>query len=114
MSASSPARSTDEAAPSSFFFCRLLPPRPSFALDMAPEEREIVQKHAAYWREHMKNGSVIVFGPVADPQGPWGLGVLRVADEAAVRAFSAADPAILSGRGFRYEILPMIQAVTPD
>jgi hypothetical protein len=48
MSASSPARSTDEAAPSSFFFCRLLPPRPSFALDMAPEEREIMQKHAAY------------------------------------------------------------------
>jgi hypothetical protein len=30
-----------------------------------------------------------------------------VADEAAVHALEAGDPAIQSKRGFRYEILPM-------
>ncbi len=70
-------------------------------------------EHGAYWREQMSRGRVVVFGPVGDPLGPWGLGIIRVADEAAARAFAAEDPAVLSGRGLRYEILPMVQAVTP-
>ena len=96
-----------------FFFCRLLPPRPSFAADMTAEERAIMQEHAAYLRARMGEGKVVVFGPVADPSGPWGLGILRAADEAAARALTQSDPAILSGRGLRYEMLPMMQAVLP-
>jgi uncharacterized protein YndB with AHSA1/START domain len=95
-----------------FFFCRLIPPRPRFAFDMSEEERAVMAAHSAYWRERLGAGEVVVFGPVADPAGPWGLGVVRAADPAAVEAFAAADPAILSGRGFRYEILPMLTAVT--
>jgi uncharacterized protein YndB with AHSA1/START domain len=102
------------AAPDRYFFCRLLPPRPSFAMDMSAEERATMQAHGAYWRGHMNRGHVVVFGPVGDPQGPWGLGVIRVADEATAQAFAAQDPAVLSGLGLRYEILPMIQAVTPE
>jgi uncharacterized protein YndB with AHSA1/START domain len=101
------------AAAAQYFFCRLLPPRPSFAMDMTSEERAMMTDHGAYWRDHMSRGNVVVFGPVGDPQGPWGLGVIRVADEAMARDFAARDPAVLSGRGLRYEILPMIQAVTP-
>jgi hypothetical protein len=57
-------------------------------------------------------GTAIVFGPVADPNGPWGLGVLRVADEKQLGELTQNDPVILSGRGFRYETLPMFSAVT--
>jgi uncharacterized protein YndB with AHSA1/START domain/uncharacterized protein YciI len=99
------------AAADKYFFCRLLPPRPTFAMDMNAEERAVMQAHAKYWHGLLQAGSVVVFGPVGDPNGPWGLGIVRAADEATAHALEAADPAILSGRGFRYELLPMLQAV---
>jgi hypothetical protein len=55
---------------------------------------------------------VLVFGPVADPEGPWGLGVVKAESEEEVKTFEAGDPAIQSGRGFSYKTLPMLQAVT--
>jgi uncharacterized protein YndB with AHSA1/START domain len=94
-----------------FYFIRLLPPRPSFALDMNEEERAVMQEHVGYWTKKLAEGTAIVFGPVLDPTGPWGLGVVRVNDEAELKAFEAEDPAIRSRRGLRYEVLPMIQAV---
>ena len=66
--------------------------------------------HVAYWVNRLHEGTAIVFGPVADPKGAWGMGVVRVADEAAVRMLEASDPAIRSKRGFRYEVLPMLHA----
>ena len=106
--AAQPAPAAPEAR---FFVCRLLPPRPSFMADMTPDELGVMQAHAAYWRGQLEAGNAIVFGPVADPRGGWGLGVIRAADEAAMKAFEAADPAIASGRGFSYEVLPMLRAV---
>jgi uncharacterized protein YndB with AHSA1/START domain len=94
-----------------FFFLRLLPPRPTFAMDMTAEEKAVMQEHAAYWTRHLQEGNVVVFGPVGDPKGPWGMGVIRAADEAAVRAFEAGDPAIRAERGFKYEEMPMLSAV---
>ena len=94
-----------------YFVCRLLPPRPTFVQDMTDAERATMQAHVGYWTELMKAGNAVIFGPVADPKGPWGLGVVKAKDEAAVRAFEAADPVIRSAAGFRYEILPMLQAI---
>jgi uncharacterized protein YndB with AHSA1/START domain len=96
---------------SKYFLCRLIPPRPSFPFDMNEAERATMQEHVGYWTAQMNAGTAIIFGPVADPKGAWGLGVVRVKDEAEVRAFEAGDPAIRSKHGFRYEILPMLQAV---
>lgn len=93
------------------YLLRLIAPRPTFAFDMSPEEREIMFAHLGYWKEQLALGNVVVFGPVADPAGPWGLGVVRAADEATVQAFERGDPAIRSERGFRYERLPMLNAV---
>ncbi len=93
------------------FLLRLIAPRPSFMQDMTPEERAMMAEHAAYWRRKLAEGVVVAFGPVLDPAGPWGLGVIRAPDEAAVHAFEAEDPAMRSGRGFRYEILPMAALV---
>jgi hypothetical protein len=38
--------------------------------------------------------------------------VVRVVDEAARAALMANDPAILAGRGLRFDIAPTIRAVT--
>jgi uncharacterized protein YndB with AHSA1/START domain len=101
---------SESGGAASRFLCRLLPPRPTFAQDMTAEEAAVMKEHMAYWEKRLHEGTAIVFGPVADPKGAWGLGVVRMADEAAVRVFEASDPAIQSKRGFRYEILPMPSA----
>ena len=94
-----------------FYFCRLLPPRPTFAMDMNDEERALMGQHAAYWRAKMDEGKVIVFGPVGDPTGPWGLGVLKFPGDAELKEFCDGDPVIKANVGFRMETLPMLRAV---
>jgi hypothetical protein len=96
-----------------FFVCRLFAPRTTFMRDMTDAERALMQAHAAYWMGWMAKGKVVVFGPVADPSEPWGLGVVRVENEAEVRALEQNDPVILAGAGFRYEISPMVRALLP-
>jgi uncharacterized protein YciI len=97
-----------------FFLCRLIPPRADFAATMSVEERAMMQAHAGYWAAEMAEGNVLLFGPVADPSGDWGVGIVRAPDEAAVHRMEAGDPAVRSGFGFRYEVLPMPVIVTPD
>jgi uncharacterized protein YndB with AHSA1/START domain len=94
-----------------YYVVRLIPPRPTFAQDMNDAERAMMAEHAAYWRGHLDRGAAIVYGPVADPAGGWGLAVVRAADEAELRDMQAKDPAIRSDYGFRYEILPMLRAI---
>ncbi len=100
--------------PPRFFFLRLIPPRPTFAHDMTAEERSVMQQHVGYWTKHLQQGTAIVFGPVADPAGPYGLGIVRVADETAIGAFITNDPAICGRIGCRYEVFPMLRATVRD
>lgn len=79
------------------FVFRLEAPRPTFALDMTDEEREIMGRHAAHWRPLVDNGQMVVFGPVLDGTGSWGLGVVEAADEEELRAFAAKDPVVTTG-----------------
>jgi uncharacterized protein YciI len=79
------------------FVLRLLGPRPTFAVDMSDGEREIMGRHAAYWQPYVDAGQMVVFGPVLDDTGSWGLGVLEVDDEDELRAFASGDPAVTSG-----------------
>jgi uncharacterized protein len=81
----------------STFVFRLEAPRPTFALDMTDEEREVMARHAAYWRPLIDSGQMVVFGPVLDASGSWGLGVIEADDEDQLRAFAAGDPAVTSG-----------------
>jgi uncharacterized protein YciI len=39
---------------------------------------------------------MVVFGPVLDRSGSWGLGVVEADDEDALRAFAASDPVVVS------------------
>jgi uncharacterized protein len=76
------------------FVFRLIAPRPTFALDMTDDEREIMGRHAAYWQPFIDSGRMVVFGPVLDGTGSWGLAVIEAEDEDELRAFAAGDPAV--------------------
>lgn len=93
----------------SYFLLRLIPPRATFAQDMSDAERAVMQRHVAYWSERMAAGVAIAFGPVADPAGGWGLGLVEVADAAALAELQAGDPAL--ALGMRYEALAMPRLV---
>jgi uncharacterized protein YciI len=89
------------------FFVKLVAPRPSFAIDMNDAEKKMMHEHFLYWKGRQERGEVVVFGPVQDPAGSYGMGVIEAADEASARAFTAADPAIKADCGFTCEIHPM-------
>jgi uncharacterized protein len=90
------------------FLLKLIPPRPSFQQDMSDDERNIMNHHIIYWRDLMEKGIVLVFGPVSDPKGPYGLGIIEVDSEEQVKIITANDPASQLGK---YEVFPM-RAVT--
>ena len=79
------------------FVFRLKAPRPTFALDMTDAEREIMDRHAAHWQPYLDSGQMVIFGPVLDESGSWGLGVVEAEDEDEIRAFAARDPAVATG-----------------
>ncbi len=83
-------------------------PRPTFNLDMTPEERDIMNRHVAYWTEKAARGISVVFGPVMDPAGVYGIGVHRVRDEAEMRELIEHDPA--NGL-LKYKVVPMAKVV---
>ena len=79
------------------FVFRLEAPRPSFALDMTAEEEEVMGRHAAYWQPWIDSGQMVIFGPVLDETGSWGLGVVEAQDEDELRGFAAGDPVSTTG-----------------
>jgi uncharacterized protein YciI len=95
------------------FFLKLIAPRPTFAMDMNDQEKALMQEHSHYWKSRQAQGEVLVFGPVLDPKGPYGMGVIVSADKSGARAFADGDPAIKANCGFTCEIHPM-RAVTRD
>ena len=89
------------------FVFRLMAPRPTFALDMTDEEREIMGRHAAHWQPYLDSGRMVVFGPVLDDTGSWGLGVVEAENEDELLAFAAGDPVVTTGTA-RIEVGKML------
>ena len=90
----------------SHFVYKLTPPRPTFPQDASDAETAIMERHFIYWRGLFDQGHVIVYGPVADPSGTWGLAVIEAGTEHEIRAIGAADPAVRS-RAFSFEVYTM-------
>ena len=82
-----------ERLPNHFVY-RLIPPRPTFHLDMNEEEAGIMARHAEYWSGQMETGKVVAYGPVVDGTGSWGLAVFHADSEDEARGVLADDPAI--------------------
>jgi len=93
------------------FLLRLIPPRPTFAMDMTESERRAMGEHVAYWTGHADRGTVVAFGPVADPKGGFGVAIVSVEDDATLEKLTREDPAIRHAIGMRYEISPMPRVV---
>lgn len=93
-----------------FFVLKLIPPRPTFAQDMSEEERNIMQQHVVYWTELMNKDIAIIFGPVLDPNGVYGLGIIKADSEEEVNELISNDPAVQINK---YEYYAMM-AVTPE
>lgn len=105
--AATPPTQTPAAAPAKMqFFLKLIPPRPTFAQDMTPDELATMQKHAAYWAEQFKTGKVLIIGPVMDPKGAWGMAVLETDSLADAQQMADNDPSVKSGLN-KVEVSPM-------
>jgi hypothetical protein len=91
-----------------YFFIKTQNPQLTFHLDMTVQERTIMEQHVAYWLEKATQSIAIVFGPVMDPHGVYGIGIYQVEDEAEMRNLLEQDPA--NGL-LQYEVLPMARAV---
>lgn len=85
-----------------YFALYLRPPRPDFAQTMTAEERSVMEAHVVYWKNHMAQGNVIVFGPVFDPAGVYGLGIVAVENEEQLSDLMANDPAAKINRYEHY------------
>jgi len=86
------------------FFLKLNPPRPTFVMDMNDEERAIMQQHVHYWSTLLERGLAVVYGPVLDPKGGYGAGVVSVDSEEELKKLINDDPA--NGLN-KYEYYPM-------
>jgi uncharacterized protein len=76
-----------------YVFVRTNNPRPTFHIDMTETERQVMQQHVAYWSVQAQQGVAIVFGPVLDPKGVYGVGIYKVDDLAHMQRLLADDPA---------------------
>jgi hypothetical protein len=95
------------------FVFRLIPPRPDFAFTMSDEERATMVAHVGYWCALADQGKALVFGPVDDPGGSYGIGIVLVEDDTEAAELRDGDPALRSSHGFRTEIAPMLSLVIP-
>jgi uncharacterized protein YciI len=94
------------------FLLRLIPPRADFAQTMTDDERKTMADHLTYFEQLMADGKVLVYGPVADPEGVWGMGVMRVADRAEVLEIGERDPSVLAGLN-TFEVFEIMGGRTP-
>ena len=89
-----------------YFFLKLVPPRPTFSQDMTEAERAVMQEHVLYWKGLTDQGTAIVYGPVSDPNGGYGMGVVEVETEADVQRLIAGDP-VRKANLLTFEYYPM-------
>jgi uncharacterized protein len=88
------------------YFVKLIPPRPTFPMDMSSEERALMMEHVQYTQEKFAAGRVLIFGPVMAREGAFGMAVFEVADEAELREILGNDPTVRGGLN-RFEFHPM-------
>lgn len=85
------------------FVYRLIPPRPGFAFDMSDDERATMMAHVGYWSGLSAEGKVVAYGPVNDPLGSYGIGIILAESQIEAEALRDGDPAVQSPHGFRSE-----------
>ena len=92
------------------FLFKLIPPRPTFNRDMTEQEAKLMKEHSIYWRGLQDKGMVPIFGPVLDPKGVWGLGIIEIEDESEATKLTEGDPTVKAGL-CTLEIYPLLAVV---
>ncbi len=70
-------------------------PRDNFIETMTPEEAEVMSIHFSYLEQKLKEGKLIIAGPVTT--GEFGLSVVETDTEEEAREIMNNDPAVLAG-----------------
>ena len=76
------------------FMFKLIAPRSTFAMDMNEEEKKLMQQHAIFWNDLLAKGTALVYGPVLDPKGTYGLAIIEADNEVDAQAICTNDPTI--------------------
>lgn len=53
-----------------------------------------MQEHGAYWKDLAERRIAVIFGPVFDPKGAYGMAIVEVKEEGFVHEIALKDPAI--------------------
>ena len=88
------------------FFVKLIPPRPTFHNDMSERERLLMNEHAVYWKDLQEQGIALIYGPVFDPNGVWGMGIIGSESEEQARIFIENDPTMKAQLN-TFDLMPM-------
>lgn len=74
-------------------FLKLNPIQPTFMMDKTSDEKTFMQSPVGYWTTLLNENIAILFGPVLDPKGAHGTGVVTVDNEEHLKQIIANDPA---------------------
>jgi hypothetical protein len=87
------------------FLYKLIPPRPTFVQDMTEFEKKyartcyLLERSDRWWHSNRLWASTW-------STGPWGVGIVDLANESDVRAVGTNDPAVKAG-GLKFEVYLM-------
>ena len=84
-----------------YFLYKLISPRPTFPADITIVEEKLMQEHIAYWKELAERKIAVIYGPVFDPKGAYGIAIVEVEGDALVHEIALKDPAIKGGGRFQ-------------
>ena len=93
------------------YIYKLIPPRPSFNLDMTDEEKKVMGLHIGYFRNLFEEKKVIAYGPVLDPSGVYGMAILEVTSEIEATEIAKNDPSVVEKIN-QFELIPMLMGLS--
>jgi len=91
-----------------YYAAKLVSPRPTFPFDMSDHERQLMQEHSKFWQELLENDKAIVVGPVLDPNGAYGFGIVIAESEEEARLLLKDDPALKISKYEIYQMLALL------
>jgi uncharacterized protein YciI len=78
---------------------------------MSDDEKQAMQTHMGYWAELTNKKISIVYGPVFDPAGVYGMAVVELDEHEDHNAIGNNDPAVSSGV-CTFQMIPMQVGMT--
>jgi uncharacterized protein YciI len=65
-----------------------------------------MNEHSAYWKQLLEKNIALVYGPVFEPKGAWGMAIIEVENEAVANELAFNDPTIKANL-HTFELHPM-------